>query len=336
MSEISHEFINIKITNPEPIIPKFPSPKVQSENLGKKPPLAFRRSQSFSYSPQEVCENRPSLVLPKPKFNIAPEPIISQPEIIERTHKLYEIWPGQNRFYCFGNCITGPSKDLKYTILTWIIILIFTGVYCVIAVPALLKGHALIIPVFSGVFLLLTIIFFLLTSLSDPGIIPRKEIFELFGPVPLKYTARVLDQCLEPRFQHTPIEQQEVLSAFKYCPTCKIFRPPRASHCMYCDCCIEVFDHHCPFVGNCIGKRNYRFFVVFLFSLVLYGFTVIAGFVLTGITGEGSNKVIGNRILLIVLIAILGFAMLVVLCLAVMLLVYHIFLVCRYFYNVAI
>ena len=50
----------------------------------------------------------------------------------------------------------------------------------------------------------------------------------------------------------------------KKCRTCDIQRPPRTFHCGECEACIEVHDHHCPWVGNCIGKRNRPYFICFL------------------------------------------------------------------------
>ena len=62
----------------------------------------------------------------------------------------------------------------------------------------------------------------------------------------------------------------------KFCKTCKIWRPERSSHWSIWDWCVETFDHHCPFLNNCIGKRNYRYFFGFLCSITLNGLGIIA------------------------------------------------------------
>ncbi|QDZ25502.1 S-acyltransferase [Chloropicon primus] len=48
------------------------------------------------------------------------------------------------------------------------------------------------------------------------------------------------------------------------CPTCRIVKPLRAKHDSMTNRCVEHFDHHCPWVGNAIGKENRWHFLVFL------------------------------------------------------------------------
>jgi len=53
------------------------------------------------------------------------------------------------------------------------------------------------------------------------------------------------------------------------CPDCTIVRLPRSKHCEVCEACVSVYDHHCTWVSNCIGAKNYKYFVAFIFTVLL-------------------------------------------------------------------
>lgn len=116
----------------------------------------------------------------------------------------------------------------------------------------------------------------LITAFTDPGILPRgvnpRSEIAMNGstdyggdPVSLLvYHPRCPDILLGKK-----ITSNGVTVFLKYCGTCQIFRPPRSSHCAFCDNCVEEFDHHCPWVSNCVGRRNYRYFLLFLIQVAL-------------------------------------------------------------------
>jgi len=53
------------------------------------------------------------------------------------------------------------------------------------------------------------------------------------------------------------------------CPDCQIIRTARSRHCSICNKCVERFDHHCPWVNNCVGVQNHHYFMQFLSSVVV-------------------------------------------------------------------
>lgn len=103
--------------------------------------------------------------------------------------------------------------------------------------------------IIASTILLLCLINLFLVSTTDPGIIKRCHTID------------------EETFTRQDYLIQGALYELKFCTKCYIFRPPRSMHCNICNNCVEQYDHHCPWVGTCIGKKNYRYFLWFVYTL---------------------------------------------------------------------
>jgi palmitoyltransferase ZDHHC13/17 len=87
--------------------------------------------------------------------------------------------------------------------------------------------------------LVITLLFLMMTTMSDPGFIRQRVDF---------------------------LKLVEKFDATQMCPECQILRTIRSRHCGVCHRCVERFDHHCPWINNCIGVNNHNFFMIYIFS----------------------------------------------------------------------
>ena len=54
------------------------------------------------------------------------------------------------------------------------------------------------------------------------------------------------------------------LVAVPICDKCSQAKPARTHHCSICGKCALRYDHHCPWIANCVGLRNYCHFLKFI------------------------------------------------------------------------
>ena len=152
----------------------------------------------------------------------------------------------KGKFWCIADCC-----GIICAIFTWG--LMFYAEFVVVRV--------ILMPYFGSVYTALNMLVFqtftmlafsshIKAMLTDPGAVPRGN-------------------ATKENIQRMGFKEGEVI--FK-CTKCCSIKPDRAHHCSVCQRCIRKMDHHCPWVNNCVGERNQKYFVLFTLYIAFMSF----------------------------------------------------------------
>ena len=244
--------------------------------------------------------------------------------------KLYQVWPARTHPLCHGRLLLGVHwANLLFNLL---LTLLLVTLFCVYTAYPIHWSLVLVAVVLTAI----TEAYLLMAALMDPGIVPRatsdaqeegrrKAWEEERDRQITDATRRALGMPLFPPPAPTSEEVQSALAysvptqrvhsldaqgraqtvevQLKWCVTCHIYRPHGASHCRDCDQCVTGFDHHCPWISNCVGERNHRHFVAFILALTAltaYVFTVsLYSLIDAGVTSALSDSLSGHIVAIV-------------------------------------
>jgi hypothetical protein len=140
------------------------------------------------------------------------------------------------------------------------------GLYCIYTVfhlvPLFVAGDvktaAVEMLIFNIVSLLLTICY-IRCILTLPGGIPDKaDAGESWAFVPQEKGPELVVR-----------QEMKRLGDRRHCKWCAKYKPDRCHHCRVCRTCILKMDHHCPWIYNCVGFANHKYFFLLLFYSVI-------------------------------------------------------------------
>ena len=235
--------------------------------------------------------------------------------------KNYQYWRGKNAFFCDGYIMCGPSSYKRYLFIFLLIILptILEILFVTLSYSSILVS--LLLSLFEFLIFSIIIYLFLKISTKNPGYLLRNESY--FNAKETKMKSKKIIYSNVRGF----------MKKIKFCETCVVYRPPKASHCRYCDSCVTKFDHHCFWIGNCVGKNNYHDFFIFLSSVIMFDFCKFVISIITGIylllNRDKKNLVIDNFYLHFIFCIIIFIYSIVFFIFLFMLYKYHIKLIFR-------
>ena len=169
------------------------------------------------------------------------------------TLKVSQEWKGRHQFHTCGKYTCMRVRGQQGPFFTFFAIFIGVLLHLIFVETYFTEKSYYLSTIALIVLWICSLKVMLQAWLSDPGILPRKQ--------------STYHQKKSTGYRQSAPNPQYVISSgrrvkLSYCQSCEMYQPPRTAHCIMSDSCVMRFDHFCPWIGNTVGQRNYKYFFV--------------------------------------------------------------------------